>query len=486
MDGDIELVPTGPPRALRATFWATVVWSAISLLAVLELFAEKPYLRKTLIDSNRKAKKPIANYTGHVVDDAVQRSLIIGVVVTLLVVVILLLLAQLAWRGRPWARWALIGMATVPGVFFGVGVIGQLAFGTLQSSPGGHKLPTVLAGIASLVVIVLLVDKDTRTYFAAVRDTKRGALPPVSPGDLPARGDRGRRARPPAAASPAANAGWTPRAGGVGALFRKAMAPTPTPRTADDDAAPAGGAPLTRPPAAPPLTSPPVTKPGRRQRCSARWSAGSSSLGDPPRQCQGQGQRHPPGPFQVASAVGAPCPTSTNCAPSSSTSPWCTAGSRCRPGREADYYIDLRRITLHRTAAPLVGRVLRDLTADWDYAAVGGLTLGADPVATAVMHAARRRGRRVRRPQGREEARHAAAGRRARRRRPAGARRRGRVDHRRQSADRGRGAARRRGRTWSASPSIVDRGARRGDRGGRLPVPRGVHARRPRPGLSRA
>ena len=57
-------------------------------------------------------------------------------------------------------------------------------------------------------------------------------------------------------------------------------------------------------------------------------------------------------------------------------------------GREADYYIDLRRITLHATAAPLVGRVLRELTGDWDYAAVGGLTLGADPVAAAVMHAA--------------------------------------------------------------------------------------------------
>jgi len=56
-------------------------------------------------------------------------------------------------------------------------------------------------------------------------------------------------------------------------------------------------------------------------------------------------------------------------------------------GLEADYYIDLRRITLHGRAAPLVGRVLRELTADWDYAAVGGLTLGADPVGTAVMHA---------------------------------------------------------------------------------------------------
>ena len=56
-------------------------------------------------------------------------------------------------------------------------------------------------------------------------------------------------------------------------------------------------------------------------------------------------------------------------------------------GREADYYVDLRRATLQHEASPLIGRLMRELTADWDYDAVGGLTLGADPVATAVMHA---------------------------------------------------------------------------------------------------
>ena len=55
-------------------------------------------------------------------------------------------------------------------------------------------------------------------------------------------------------------------------------------------------------------------------------------------------------------------------------------------GREADYYVDLRRVTLDGVAAPLVGRVMRDLTADWNVDAVGGLTLGADPVATAMLH----------------------------------------------------------------------------------------------------
>ena len=56
-------------------------------------------------------------------------------------------------------------------------------------------------------------------------------------------------------------------------------------------------------------------------------------------------------------------------------------------GKEADYYVDLRRATLHHRAAPLIGRLIRELTDDWEYASVGGLTLGADPVATAVMHA---------------------------------------------------------------------------------------------------
>jgi orotate phosphoribosyltransferase len=66
-------------------------------------------------------------------------------------------------------------------------------------------------------------------------------------------------------------------------------------------------------------------------------------------------------------------------------------------GKEADYYVDLRRVTLHHRAAPLIGHVLLDQleevglgTAEVD--AVGGLTLGADPIATALLHAAASRG----------------------------------------------------------------------------------------------
>jgi orotate phosphoribosyltransferase len=61
-------------------------------------------------------------------------------------------------------------------------------------------------------------------------------------------------------------------------------------------------------------------------------------------------------------------------------------------GGHATSYVDLRRVALDGRFAPLVGRVMLGLTWDLGYDAVGGLTLGADPVATAIMHAAARRG----------------------------------------------------------------------------------------------
>lgn len=64
-------------------------------------------------------------------------------------------------------------------------------------------------------------------------------------------------------------------------------------------------------------------------------------------------------------------------------------------GQQADYYVDLRRITLDGRAAPLIGQVMLTLTEGWSYDAVGGLTLGADPVAAAMLHAAAAQGGRL-------------------------------------------------------------------------------------------
>lgn len=64
-------------------------------------------------------------------------------------------------------------------------------------------------------------------------------------------------------------------------------------------------------------------------------------------------------------------------------------------GQRASIYVDLRRVTLDSVAAPLVGRVMLAATAELDFDAVGGLTLGADPVACAMLHAAAAAGRRL-------------------------------------------------------------------------------------------
>jgi orotate phosphoribosyltransferase len=56
-------------------------------------------------------------------------------------------------------------------------------------------------------------------------------------------------------------------------------------------------------------------------------------------------------------------------------------------GKKATYYVDLRKVSLDHRVAPLIGQVMLDLIADVpDVSAVGGMTMGADPVAAAILH----------------------------------------------------------------------------------------------------
>lgn len=56
-------------------------------------------------------------------------------------------------------------------------------------------------------------------------------------------------------------------------------------------------------------------------------------------------------------------------------------------GKKATYYVDMRRVSLDHRVAPLIGQVMVDLIKDVEnVAAVGGLTMGADPIAAAVLH----------------------------------------------------------------------------------------------------
>lgn len=62
-------------------------------------------------------------------------------------------------------------------------------------------------------------------------------------------------------------------------------------------------------------------------------------------------------------------------------------------GKQASYYVDLRKVSLDHRVAPLIGQVMLDLIADVpDVAAVGGMTMGADPIASAILHQGSARG----------------------------------------------------------------------------------------------
>lgn len=62
-------------------------------------------------------------------------------------------------------------------------------------------------------------------------------------------------------------------------------------------------------------------------------------------------------------------------------------------GKKATYYVDLRRVSLDHRVAPLIGQVMLDLiTGVPDVSAVGGMTMGADPIAAAILHQGATRG----------------------------------------------------------------------------------------------
>jgi orotate phosphoribosyltransferase len=64
-------------------------------------------------------------------------------------------------------------------------------------------------------------------------------------------------------------------------------------------------------------------------------------------------------------------------------------------GRMSNYYIDCRKTTHAAEGKYLIGSIIFDMIRDLDVQAIGGLTMGADPVACAVSHAAFLGGRNI-------------------------------------------------------------------------------------------
>lgn len=65
-------------------------------------------------------------------------------------------------------------------------------------------------------------------------------------------------------------------------------------------------------------------------------------------------------------------------------------------GKKSNYYIDCRKVTLSAAGAALIGAGILDLMGDEPFDAVGGLTMGADPILAAVLTIAGLNGRDLR------------------------------------------------------------------------------------------
>ena len=53
-------------------------------------------------------------------------------------------------------------------------------------------------------------------------------------------------------------------------------------------------------------------------------------------------------------------------------------------GKKSDYYFDCKQTALHPEGGYLIGRLFLDMLKDYDVSGVGGMTLGADPLVSAV------------------------------------------------------------------------------------------------------
>jgi len=62
-------------------------------------------------------------------------------------------------------------------------------------------------------------------------------------------------------------------------------------------------------------------------------------------------------------------------------------------GKKAKYYLDGKQITLHSKGLQLVAEGLLDLLVDVEFDAIGGMSIGADPIIGAVLAVAAQRGR---------------------------------------------------------------------------------------------
>jgi hypothetical protein len=162
-----------PPRTIVLAFAVTIAHVVLSIGNSAMLWGFQDYLRRQLLDSNRKAKKP-KDYSDtaqglHNLNHDLHGGLTAGLVQMIVFSLLVMLLAVSFRKGRNWGRWAEILVLII---------VVQAPFRLLNlggDAPALMRVVSALVGLTGLAVIVLLVVPESSRYFVAVRGTTAGA-----------------------------------------------------------------------------------------------------------------------------------------------------------------------------------------------------------------------------------------------------------------------------------------------------------------------
>lgn len=143
-------IPAVAPPPVKNAVLLMYIRAALGVLSLIVLLATKNSLKDQIRKSN-------TGYDANKLDSVVNAAIIIGIVVGIIFIVLYVLLAMQVAKGKNWAR-------IVTWVISAIGVLSLL--GTLSNSTAISKVLTVISGLMSIAIIVLLAMGPSNQYFA--------------------------------------------------------------------------------------------------------------------------------------------------------------------------------------------------------------------------------------------------------------------------------------------------------------------------------
>ena len=195
-----EGTPGVRPRPVLLAIGALVLSGLSAVAAAASLFQLRGWLDYTLHHPTKKPKKPLTAKQIHDQVHSIPGSQLIASIVVLLAVS---LVAWSIWKGRYWARWAVLAiwvLSSFTGTLAGLNSL----FAITASIPNAFKLAAAASAFFMLVAVVCVMLPSSGKYFALTKPAGRAGAPARRGGLFSQRtaGSTARDQMPPSGARP--------------------------------------------------------------------------------------------------------------------------------------------------------------------------------------------------------------------------------------------------------------------------------------------